>query len=112
MGWPLATRSKFRFLLDLVQYARFLVALPCAIALGKFVNPRLRSVLNSFLRGGIVTTKDFPCFENAISRARVLTSSMIAELVILALVYCYTSFGLHRDVSTGISSWHRPQRSI
>jgi hypothetical protein len=105
-GLALGHKVQIPFLLDLVQYARFLVALPCAIALGKFVNPRLRSVLNSFLRGGIVTTKDFPCFENAISRAKVLTSSMIAEVVILALVYCYTSFGLQWDVSSGISSWH------
>jgi hypothetical protein len=105
-GLALGKKVQIPFLLDVVQYARFLVALPCAIALGKFVNPRLRSVLTSFLGGGIVTAKDFPCFENAISRARVLTSSMIAELVILAFVYCYTSLGLHRDVSTGISSWH------
>ena len=105
-GMALGKKVRIPFLLDLVQYARFLVALPCAIALGKFINPRLRSVLNSFLRGGIVTAKDFPRYENAISRARVLTSSMIAELVILAFVYCYTSLGLHRDVSTGISSWH------
>jgi hypothetical protein len=105
-GLALSDKIQIPFLADLVQYARFFVALPCALALGKFLNPRLRSVLNSFLRGGIVSSKDFARFENAILRATALTNSMIAELVILALVYFYTSLGLHRDVSTGISSWH------
>jgi hypothetical protein len=105
-GLALSDKIQIPFLADLVQYARFFVALPCALALGKFLNPRLRNVLNSFLRGGIVSSKDFARFENAILRATALTNSMIAELVILALVYFYTSLGLHRDVSTGISSWH------
>src|SRR4030095_11506334 len=107
-GLALSDKIQIPFLADLVQYARFLVALPCALALGKFLNPRLRNVLNSFLRGGIVSSKDFPRFENAILRAKALTNSTIAELVILALVYFYTSFGLHRDVSSDISSWHHP----
>jgi len=106
-GLALSDKIQIPFLADLAQYARFLIALPCALALGKFVNPRLRSVLNSFLRGGIVSSKDFARFENAILRATALTNSMIAELVILALVYFYTSLGLHRDVSTDITSWHR-----
>jgi hypothetical protein len=94
------------FLVDLVQYARFLVALPCAIALGHYVNPRLASVLNSFLQGNIVTDKDVPRFEAAIVRAKTLRSSIIAEVVILALVFLYTSLRLHRESSTDISSWH------
>ena len=94
------------FLVDLVQYARFLVALPCAIALGRYINPRLTSVLNSFLKGNIVTDKDFPRFEAAIVRAKALRSSIIAEVVILALVFLYTSLRLHRESATDISSWH------
>jgi len=108
-GLALGDQVQIPFLVDLVQYARFLVALPCTIALGKFVNPRLRSVLNSFLRGGIVSSKDFTRFENAILRTSALASSMIAELVILALVYAYTSLGLYRDVSASISSWNHPR---
>jgi len=34
---------------------------------------------------------------------------MIAELVILAFVYVYTSLGLHRELSTNISSWNHPR---
>ena len=105
-GMAIGNKVQIPFLVDLVQYARFLVALPCAIALGTYVNPRLTSVLNSFLRGGIVTEKDFPRFAAAIARARAVTSSIITELVILALVYCYMSLRLHREVSADISSWH------
>jgi hypothetical protein len=107
-GLALGNKVEVPFLFDLVQYARFLVALPCAIALGKFINPRLQSVLTSFMRGGIVPSKDITRFENVIRRARSLASSMIVEFVIIALVYVYTSFGLHRQVSAVISSWNHP----
>jgi hypothetical protein len=111
-GLALSDKIQIPFLADLVQYARFLVALPCALALGKFVNPRLRNVLNSFLRSGIVSVKDSDRFENVISRGTALKDSIIAELVILALVYFYTSLGLHRDISAGISSWHNPGNGV
>ena len=107
-GLAFGSTVQIPFLFDLVQHARFLVALPSAIALGKFVNPRARNVLNTFLRNGIVSSKDFARFENAISRARRLTSSMIPELAILVLIYAPTSWGLHRQVATGMSSWHHP----
>jgi hypothetical protein len=108
-GLALGSKVQIPFLLDFIQYARFLVALPCAIALGRYINPRLENVLNSFLRAGIVRKKDFTAFQNIISRTRVLTNSVFAELVILAVVYSYTSFGLHRQVSADITSWHRNQ---
>lgn len=105
-GLALGSKVQIPFLLDLVQHARFLVALPCTIALGKLVNPRLRSVVNNFLRTGIVSSKDFDRFKNIIVRASALTSSIVAELVILILVYFYMSLRLHREVSAGISSWN------
>ncbi|HEY2384222.1 MAG TPA: hypothetical protein VGK48_23865 [Terriglobia bacterium] len=107
-GMALGGKVQIPFLADLVQYARFLVALPCAIAMGEYINPRLRSVLNSFLKSGIVSRKDFVCFESAISRARTLAGSIISEWVILVLVYLYTSLGLYRHTSEGISSWNHP----
>ena len=107
-GFAWGNKVQIPFLVDMVQYARFLVALPCAIALGEYVNPRLEAILNSFLKSGIVLSKDFPSYENAISRARVLTSSIIPELVILALVYAYASLGLQREGAAAISSWNHP----
>jgi len=105
-GAALGDTVQVPFLVDMVQYARFLVALPCAIALGQYVNPRLASVLNSFLKGNIVREKDRPCFEAAIVQAKALRSSVVVELIILALVYLYMSLRLHRESSSDISSWH------
>lgn len=109
-GTAVGNKVKIPFLLDLVQYARFLVALPCAIALGQFVNPRLRHVLISFVRGGTVTSKHIPRFENAISRADLLMNSLIAEVVMLVMVYLYISLGAYREPSYGISSWNYPDK--
>jgi hypothetical protein len=105
-GVALGNRVRIPFLFDLVQYARFMVALPCTIALGQYINPRLQKVLNSFVSGGIVTRKDFSRFETIVSQARYLASSLAAELVLLSLVYVYTSLGLHRDISSSISAWN------
>jgi hypothetical protein len=107
-GLAFGNKVQIPFLLDLIQYARFLVALPCTIALGKFVNPRLQSVLNGFLRSGIVSSKDFTRFEDAILRSKALTRSIVAEVVILVFVYSYMSLGLHREISFSISSWNHP----
>jgi hypothetical protein len=107
-GLAFGNKVEIPFLYDLIEYARFLVALPCMIALGKFIDPRLQGVLNSFMKSGIVRSKDFTRFENAISRTSAVASSIGAELVILVLVYTYMSLRLYRDVSGGITSWHHP----
>ncbi len=54
-GAALGHRVQIPLLVDLVQYARFMVALPCAIALGPYINPRLKNVLNGFLSGGVLS---------------------------------------------------------
>ncbi len=105
-GVALGNKVRIPFLLDLVQYARFMVALPCTIAMGAYINPRLEKVLNSFVNGGIVTRKDFSRFETIVARARTLTGSMTVELVLVGLVYTFTSLGLHRDISSNVSTWH------
>jgi hypothetical protein len=105
-GAALGDTVQVPFLVDMVQYARFFVALPCAIALGQYVNPRLASVLNSFLKGNIVREDDCPRFEAAILQAKALRSSIVVELIILALVFLYMSLRLHRESSSDISSWH------
>jgi hypothetical protein len=105
-GLALGNKVQIPFLVDLMQYARFLVALPCAMALGKFVNPRLRSVLNNFLKNGIVSSQDITRFQGAIARARIFANSIVPELVILALVYAYAALGLYRNVPRQISSWN------
>ena len=109
-GLALGNKVQIPFLVDLIQYARFLVALPCAIALGKFVNPRLRSVLNNFLKMGIVSGQEFTRFQGAIARAGILANSIAAEFVILALVYAYAALRLYRDVPE-ISSWNHTQNA-
>jgi hypothetical protein len=111
-GLAVGDKVQIPFLADLVQYARFLVALPCTIALGEFVNPRLKSVLNSFIRSGIVSRKDLARFQNAILWTSTLTSSLIAEMVILSLVYFYMALRLHRQVSASISSWNHPCNGV
>lgn len=106
-GVAFGHKVRIPFLADLVQYARFWVALPCVLGLGRFVNPRLEKVLNSFLGSRIVSTADLDRFQSAIARARSLTSSMLSESTILAFVYFYTWFGLQRDISYAISSWNQ-----
>jgi hypothetical protein len=104
-GTALGNKVHIPFLVDIIQYARFFIALPCAIAVGNYINPRLEGVLNSFLKGGFVTSHDRPRFDSAIRRAKTLASSLTVEFVILALVYAYAWLGLHRSSSAGLSSW-------
>jgi hypothetical protein len=107
-GVAASDKVRIPFLADLVQYARFLVAVPCVIGLGEYINPRLEKALNNFLKSRIISDQDVATFADAVSRAQALASSTNVELAILAVVYSYSSLGLQREIATGLSSWNRP----
>ena len=104
-GMALGTKVQVPFLLDLVQYARFLVALPIAIAAGEYINPRIENVLNALPRTGIVSGGEVSRLEKVILQAKAMKNSVLVEVLILALIYLYTFFGLERDRPPGVSSW-------
>ena len=86
-GQALGGRAAVPFLLDMDVHIRFLVALPLLIVAELVVHQRMRFVVKQFLERDLIPTSARPRFEAAIASALRLRNSMLAEGLLIALVY-------------------------
>ena len=75
------------FLLDVEAHIRFLVAIPLLIAAELVVHRRIRPVVQGFLERDLIPAEDFDRFNAAIEASYRLRNSVIAELLLIAIVY-------------------------
>ena len=83
--------SRLSFFRDVEVHVRFLIALPILIAAEVIVHARIRPVVSRFIERRIVLPQDLPRFDRAIESAIRLRNSVLAELVLILIVY---TFGL------------------
>ncbi len=83
--------TKVPFLLDPEAHARFLVALPLLILAELVVHLRMRHVARQFLARDLISGADQPRFDAAVGSAIRLRNSLVAELLLVIMVY---SFGV------------------
>ena len=75
------------FLWDIEAHVRFLVALPLLVLAEVVVHRRLRPAVLQFLERGIVRDRDRPRFEAAIAATQSLRNSVVAEVLLVLLVF-------------------------
>jgi hypothetical protein len=75
------------FLLDMDVQIRYLVALPLLIGAELVVHRRMRSVIQVFLERRLIAESAMPRFEAAITSALRLRNSVLAETLLIAVVY-------------------------
>ena len=75
------------FLWDLEVHIRFLVALPLLIIAELVVHQRMRPLLQLFLERNLIPENAMARFEAAIASAFRLRNSVLAEVLLIALVY-------------------------
>ena len=75
------------FLVDVEVHVRFLVALPLLIAAELVVHRRMRFVVNQFLDRNLIPKGAMNRFDSAIASLFRLRNSMLAEVLLIALVY-------------------------
>jgi hypothetical protein len=75
------------FLLDLELHVRFLVALPLLVIAEIVVHRRMRPVVQLFRERNIVPEAELPRLRAAIESAFRLRNSVVAEVLLLAIVY-------------------------
>lgn len=78
---------KVPFLLDVDAHARFLLALPLLILAELVVHQRMRLVVGRFVDRGLVPGDARGKFDAAIAAAMRLRNSVLAEVLLIALVY-------------------------
>ena len=86
-GQALGGSVTIPFLMDVEVHVRFLVALPLLIAAELVVHLRMRSVVAVFLERQLIPAGAMPRFDAAIASAVRLRSSLLAEIILIALVY-------------------------
>jgi hypothetical protein len=86
-GQALGGQVAIPFLLDVEVHVRFLVALPLLIVAELVVHQRMRFVVRQFLERNLVPATALPRFDAAITSALRLRNSVLAEVLLIALVY-------------------------
>jgi hypothetical protein len=86
-GQVLGGTASMQFLLDLEVHARFLVAMPLLIAAELVVHQRMRSVVKQFLERNLIPEGEKLQFEGAVASVFRLRNSVLAEVLLIAVVY-------------------------
>src|SRR4029077_10296254 len=78
---------KVPFLFDVDVHTRFLLALPLLIVAELVVHQRMRLVVGTFVKRGLVAGEGRERFDAAIGAAMRLRNSVLAEVLLIAIVY-------------------------
>ena len=94
------------FLADIEAYVRFLVALPMLVAAELVVHRRMSPLVHRFLERRIVVAEDLPKFHAAVKSALTVRDSVVAEIVLLILVYTLGLWTWRNKIALGVSTWY------
>jgi hypothetical protein len=86
-GQLLGVRVAVPFLLDLEVHVKFLLTVPLLIAAELVVHERMRFVVRQFLERNLIPESAMPRFDAAIASAFRLRNSVLAEVLLIAIVY-------------------------
>jgi hypothetical protein len=86
-GQVLGGGADVPFLLDVEVHIRFLVALPLLIVAELIVHRRMRLVVKQFHDRNLIPEAALPRFDRAIASAFRLRNSVLAELLLIGIVY-------------------------
>jgi hypothetical protein len=97
---------KLPFLADIDAHVRFLIALPLLIVAELVVHQRMRLVVRQFLERGLVPDDARQKFDAAISSARRLRDSVLAEVLLIAIIYAAAVLLFRRaHALPGVVTW-------
>lgn len=86
-GQMLGGSAGVPFLLDFEVHIRFLAALPLLIGAELVVHRRMRPILRTFLERQLIPESAMPRFDAAVAAAFRLRNSVLAEVLLISLVY-------------------------
>ncbi len=94
------------FLLDLSAHIRLLVALPLFILAARLGEARLLPVLQQFLARRLVPEASGRRFEAAVASAFRLGDSVVADLVIIGIIYFVDTLVVHSLYVASVATWY------
>ena len=94
------------FLQDIETHIRFLVVVPLLLAAELVVHTRLMPVVRAFLDRNLISEADEERFDTAINSAFRLRNSVLAELLMFALVYGVGVLVVWRQTALETPTWY------
>jgi len=95
------------FLTDVETHVRFLVVVPLLLAAELIVHRRLLGVARIFLERGLIPAAAMPRFDRAVTSAFRMRNSLLAEVLLVALVYAVGVFIVWRRYTVlDTSTWY------
>jgi len=98
--------AKFSFLRDVETQVRFLISLPVLILAEVVVHRRLWPVVKRFVERRIVSPEELPRFYAIVDSAMRMRNSVIAEIVLLVLVFTGGIWIWRNEVALDVASWY------
>ena len=105
-GHLLAGNVAVPFLLDGETDIRFLVVVPLLLLAELVVHRRLMPVVRAFLDRNLIREADDERFDAAVNSAFRLRNSVVAELLLFALVYAVGVLVVWRHTALTVSTWY------
>jgi len=106
-GQVLGGPAAVPFLLDVEVHVRFLVALPLLIIAELVVHRRMRPLLQQFLERSLIPEDATTRFEDAVASAFRLRNSVLAEVLLIAVVYAFGILIVWRHyVALDTATWY------
>src|SRR6204780_1221346 len=102
--------AKFSFLRDVETQVRFLISLPVLILAEVVVHRRLWPVVKRFVERRIVSPEELPKFYAIVDSAMRMRNSVIAEIVLLVLVFTGGIWIWRNEVALDVASWYAVPR--
>jgi len=94
------------FLFDLSAHIRLLVALPLFILGARIGEARLLPTLQQFLARRLVPETSVPRFDAAVASAFRLGDSVVADLVIIGIIYLADTLFVHSSYVASVATWY------
>jgi hypothetical protein len=95
------------FLRDIEAHTRFLVAMPLLIVAELVVHQRMAGLVQQFFERHLIPKSAETRFEAAITSAFRLRNSLFAEVLLIALVYCFGILIIFRHyLVLGAATWY------
>jgi hypothetical protein len=98
---------KLPFLYDIEMHVRLLLALPLLVVAELVVHQRMRPVVGQFIARGLIPDAARAQFDTAIASAMRLRNSVMAEVLLIAIVYGVGVLFIWRtQMALDVSSWY------
>jgi hypothetical protein len=98
--------ARFSFLRDVETQVRFLISLPVLILAEVVVHRRLRPVVKRFIERRIVSREEIREFYAMVDSTIRMRNSVIAEMVLLVLVFTGGIWIWRSEVALDVASWY------